>query len=91
MNLLEQEILEGRVIQSIEDALAGDFQDIKVEKESKLFEDMGVDSLDSVIIQMGLEEDFEIEIEAVEVPSWKTVQDIINHITKRMEEKENGA
>ena len=91
MNLLEQEILEGRVIQSIEDALAGDFQDIKVEKESLLFEDMGADSLDSVIIQMGLEEDFSLEIEDAEVPSWKSVQDIINHITKRMEEKDNGA
>ena len=86
MNLLEQEILEGRVLQSIEDSLGDEFEDISVEKEAMLFEDMGADSLDAVQIMMGLEEDFEIEIEDSDWPTWKSVQDIINYITQRMEE-----
>ena len=86
MNLLQKEIIEGRVLQSIEDSLGNEFEDISVEKESLLFEDMGADSIDTTVIQMGLEEDFEIEIEDSVIPTWKSVQDIINYITQRMEE-----
>ena len=90
MTLLEQEILEGRVIQNIEDTLSPDFDEMKVEKEAQLFEDLGADSLDMMTILMGLEEEFEIEIEDLVLSTWKSVQDIINYITKRMEE-ENGS
>lgn len=90
MSLLEQEILEGRVIQTIEEELGYNFEVQKWDKESKLVEDMGVDSLDIVFILEALEQEFTIEISNDEVSSWKTLQDIINYITKRMEETKDG-
>jgi acyl carrier protein len=90
MTLLKQEIIERRVIQCIDDSLKGYFDGIVVEKESKLLEDLGADSLDYVVIVMDLEVEFSIDISDADMVSWKSVQDVINYITKKMEEKENG-
>lgn len=45
-----------------------------------LFEDLGMDSLDRVELVMGLEDEFELEIQDEECASWKTVGDVIKFI-----------
>ncbi len=82
MEQLAQEMLEGRVLIEIEN-MTGEV----VTKESLLTDDLYFDSLDMVELCMALEEEFEMEIPDADVPAWKSVQDVINYITKRMEEK----
>ena len=49
---------------------------------------LSFDSLDMIELVMGLEEEFEMEIPDAEVlGDWKTVQDVIDYITKRKEEE----
>ncbi len=58
------------------------------EKEIKIntsFEDLGVDSLDLFQIIIELEEEFNIQIEDAE--SIKTIEDAINYIEKKTEDK----
>lgn len=83
MSLIEQEILEGRVLQEMSNVV-GDI--LTIEKDTS-FSELGADSLDMVGILMNLEEEFGIEIKDAEVENWKTVQNAIDYITKRMEEK----
>ena len=76
-----------RVKTEIENAIGSSLEDIK--EEARLYEDLYVDPVDMIMLAMDLEEEFDIEIKDEVVPSWKSVQDVINYITKRMEEK-NG-
>lgn len=53
----------------------------EVKKETS-FEDLGADSLDSVELIMGFEEEFNIEIPDEEAEKIKTVGDVITFIEK---------
>jgi len=53
-----------------------------VERDSKLAEDLGADSLDAVELIMAIEEEFDIEIDDTEATKIKTVQDIIDYLEK---------
>lgn len=82
MSLIQQEILEGRVITEI-----GNLTNEEITKESLFTHDLHFDSLDMVEFAMGLEEEFEIEISDNDFAELKSVQEVIDYITKRMEEK----
>ena len=59
----------------------------EVKPEARLVEDLGADSLDSVELTMALEEEFVIKIPDEDAEKTKTVQDVINYISKRLTEK----
>ena len=64
--------------------------ELKVSQEqitegTRLFEDLGVDSLQSIEVTMVLEEAFNIEILDREAEKMKTVGDIIAYLAKRIE------
>ena len=50
--------------------------------EETTFEDLGVDSLDTVEIMMEMEDEFEIEIKAAEVG--KSVADLVKYIDAKL-------
>jgi len=52
-----------------------------VKNESKFIEDLGADSLDTVELVMGLEEEFDIEIEDKDAEKITSVQDAIDYVT----------
>jgi acyl carrier protein len=54
-----------------------------VTPEARLTRDLGSDSLDFVEIVMAIEEEFGIEIADEVAVEWKTVADIIKHVTER--------
>lgn len=54
----------------------------KIKTESKLSEDLDVDSLDAIELIMTLEEEFGISIPDNEAQNFKTVGDIITFIEK---------
>lgn len=62
----------------IADKLSLDENDIKL--ESSLQDDFGADSLDAVEIIMGVEEEFDVEIDDNELSNIKTVKDIVDYI-----------
>ena len=52
-----------------------------VKNESKFIEDLGADSLDTVELVMGLEEEFDTEIPDEEAEKITTVQAAIDYVT----------
>lgn len=71
-----------RVIKIVAEQLGVAEADIK--NESKFVEDLGADSLDTVELVMGLEDEFEMEIPDEEAEKIATVQNAIDYATKHV-------
>ena len=59
-------------------------KDLKLERSSKLQEDLGLDSLDIVELVMKVEDEFEIEILDIEAEKWLSLGDILNTINQKV-------
>ncbi|MBT3549162.1 MAG: acyl carrier protein [Gammaproteobacteria bacterium] len=55
-----------------------------VKNESKFIDDLGADSLDTVELVMGLEEEFDTEIPDEEAEKITSVQEAIDYINKNL-------
>lgn len=55
----------------------------KITEDSKLIEDLGADSLDTVELLMAFEEEFGISIPDEEAVNMKTIKDIVNLIDSK--------
>lgn len=73
-------ILE-KVKKVIVDQLGVEEEEIKI--ESKLVEDLGVDSLEIFEIVMSLEEEFKIQIPNEDIEDIKTVGEVVAYIEKK--------
>jgi len=58
-------------------------QPSQIQMESRLIEDLEVDSLDALDLIFKLEEEFDIEIPQGELP-FVTVQDVINYVQEKI-------
>ena len=56
----------------------------KITLQSKLNEDLGADSLDSVQIIIALEEEFSIEILDEDAEKIKTIEDVVRYLTDKV-------
>ena len=54
----------------------------KVSMESKIAEDLGADSIDAMELIMGVEEEFDIEIDNDDAMNIKTIGDLVKLIEK---------
>ena len=70
--------IEERVIKMVAEQLGVKEEDVKV--TSSFVEDLGADSLDTVELVMGLEEEFDTEIPDEEAEKIATVTDAITYI-----------
>ena len=59
----------------------------KVNLESRLVEDLGIDSFGSVEVAFELEEKFDLKIPDAALYEAKTVKDIVNYIASQKESK----
>ena len=57
----------------------------EITPETTFVDDLGADSLDIFQIIMGIEEEFDIEIDNEEAEKITTVQDAVDHIKKAVE------
>lgn len=60
----------------------------KIKPQSKIIEDLGADSLDTVELVMALEEGFGIEIPDEDAEKINTIEDVIIYLDKRLREGE---
>lgn len=74
------EEIQVRVIEILADLISADKDEVRL--ESRLYDDLGVDSMYSIELTMDLEEQYNIFIEDTVIGSWVTVQDIANTINK---------
>ena len=74
--------IEDRVKRAISYQL--DIPDDDIKPESRLVEDLGADSLDTVEIVMELESEFDLDITDEDFEPVKTVQQAIDYITKQV-------
>lgn len=70
------------MLEKIADIIASRFNCDKstITEETRMFEDLGADSLDLVKILMAVEETFAVSIPDEEMPNFKTVTDIISYV-----------
>lgn len=61
----------------------------KIKPESKIIEDLGADSLDTVELVMALEEEFNIEIPDEDAEKMSTIEDVIVYLDKHLEKGQN--
>ena len=55
-----------------------------VTMDANIIDDLGADSLDVVEIIMGIEDQFDIEVEDEDVEGLKTVRQLVNYISKEL-------
>jgi acyl carrier protein len=74
------------VLERIQDVVAKKFkvQKEKVTLQTRLREDLNVDSLDAVELIMELEDSFKIKISDDEAQQLKTIGDIVNFLTPKV-------
>ncbi len=70
-----------KVKEIIADQLGIDTEEIKM--ETKLIDDLGVDSLEIFEVIMSLEEEFEIEIPNEDVEGMKSVEEMVKYIESK--------
>lgn len=80
-----KESIEKRVITIVAEQACVPEHEVQV--TSKLFDDLGCDSLDNVELVMSIEDEFAIEIPDEEAESAKTVQDIVNLVAARVQQQ----
>ena len=60
------------------------FDENKIELKSKIVEDLGADSLDSIEIIMAIEEAFNIEILDEDAENMKTIEDVVYYLSEKV-------
>jgi len=60
-------------------------QDATIGLETRLFEDLGLDSLDLVAVALGLQDAHQIELDPDAVPEFVTVGDLIAELARQIE------
>lgn len=70
------------MLEKITDIIAGRFDCDRqtINEDTRIFEDLGADSLDLVEILMAVEDTFAVSIPDEEMPNFKTVSDIISYV-----------
>ena len=74
--------VKDKVVSIIVDKLGVDAAEVKI--ESSFTNDLGADSLDTVELVMGLEEEFDTEIPDEEAEKITSVQEAIDYVTKNL-------
>ena len=75
--------IETRINQIIADQLG--LNDDEVSSDSTLSDDLGSDSLDLVELILALEEEFQMEIDDEDVKKFKTVKNIVDFISNKLQ------
>jgi acyl carrier protein len=73
--------VKDEVIRILADDLGHDVNTVTPEK--RLAEDLGADSLDAVELSMTLEDEFNVLIKDEEMEACKTVQDVVDMVTRK--------
>ncbi|MBI4042269.1 MAG: acyl carrier protein [Deltaproteobacteria bacterium] len=74
--------VENRVRKIISDHLGVDA--VKVVSDATFIDDLGADSLDIVELVMAMEEEFNIEIPDTDAEGIRTVNDVVQYVSRRV-------
>ncbi len=74
--------IEKKVIEVLADRASMDVQQITL--QSRLVDDLGLDSLDAVEMVFEFEETYGIDIPDDQISEFKTAQDIVNYLSIRL-------
>ena len=82
MKPMDIEEIEKRVIEVLSDKASMDVQQITL--QSRLVDDLGLDSLDAVEMVFEIEESYGIDIPDDQIQEFKTAQDIVTYLSLRL-------
>ncbi|MDN5341304.1 acyl carrier protein [Oceanotoga sp. DSM 15011] len=79
---MSREELLKKVVSIISESL--DIEEEKIKEDSRLIEDLDVDSLELVDLTMDFETELEVNIEDSQVENIRTVKDIVNILQEKL-------
>jgi acyl carrier protein len=82
MKLMDIKEIEKKVMEVLADRASMDVQQITL--QSRLVDDLGLDSLDAVEMVFEFEETYGIDIPDDQIREFKTGQDIVTHLSLRL-------
>jgi acyl carrier protein len=82
MKLMDIKEIEKKVMEVLADRASMDVQQITL--QSRLVDDLGLDSLDAVEMVFEFEETYGIDIPDDQIREFKTAQDIVTHLSLRL-------
>ena len=74
-----------RLLDSIADAIRAEAENTRtllIDANSRLVEDLGLDSIDIVGVTMRLEDRFHVEIDTEEIKDFRSVSDLIDQVSR---------
>ena len=75
----EKEIFD-RLINFFSIVVNRNVDESKINPDSKIIEDLGVNSIGLVYLAVAVEEEFDVDMSNASLESFKTIQDVINYI-----------
>lgn len=57
--------------------------DVPILPETKLVDDLGIDSLDLVGVYLRIQDEFGVEVDDQDVPGLQTISDLVRYVTSR--------
>lgn len=82
---MSQETIEARVKQVLSNELCYKIEAIDLDK--KLSDDLSADSMDLIMVMVGLEDEFGIDIEDKDIYPSMRVEDVVNLVKNHVNEK----
>ena len=86
MPMISKSIIETKIKEILSDKL--EIKTGKIESSFSLRDDLGMDSFGAVEIMFEIESNFDIDVPEKDLLDVNTVQDAIDYIAKRLEEKQ---
>lgn len=84
---MEEEVLE-RLKQVVIKKLK--VVDAMITLEASFIDDLGADSLDTVDLMMGLEDEFDVEIPDEDAEEIVTIEDAVRYLAERLKQRASG-
>lgn len=89
MNDYTKQDIENKIREIVSEQITLD-PDANITEDTRLIEDLGVDSLDSVNILLSLEEQFDLDISDEDAGKLLSMKEAVDYILKATSQKEQG-
>ena len=79
---MSQNDMEAKIVEALNSYVKT--QSVTVQRSSQLMEELGLDSMDTIELVFQLEDNFNIQISDDDLMGFKTVDDVVKYVEKRV-------
>jgi len=85
---MSQNDMEAKIVEALNSYVKT--QSVTVQRSSQLREELGLDSMDTIELVFQLEDNFNIQISDDDLMGFKTVDDVVKYVEKRVNENKGS-